>query len=337
MRSRALSRGVERARVEADRPDIGMVELLRTVGDELDATCGVSRGQLRALAVLPRSIVAIFGALSPGEPNTMVSFDCAGLARLAAAARAARGASIQRRVTLDISPAGYADLLRAVGELARENGWAGLRLLPFDRGLVLYHDGGHELALGERRARELVNGAFLRRTDATAATEDMSLRRRPGLRLLETREVAARPYTYAAALGALGRRLTDEGWAHPLIAEVADGFALIGAGPDGPQQAEVVPAASLEAVGARRRRGGRRPSATPVLEEGLREVGAYLDRAHAREALIQRRPATAQAPDGAFALSFTALSGPGGVMGSFERRVIPLFTPGMTDLDIAEL
>lgn len=84
------------ARVEVERgqpawPEtIEMVELLRTVGDELDATCGVSRGPLRALAVLPGAIAAIVGALSPGEPNAMVLFTLDALERLAAAGRAAR-------------------------------------------------------------------------------------------------------------------------------------------------------------------------------------------------------------------------------------------------------
>ncbi len=322
--------GADSARV--DQVDVDTVELLRAVGDELDVTCGVSRGPLRVLVMAPREIVVIVGALTPGEPNTLVRFENVALARLAALGRSVRGQAVLRRPVLDISPAGYADLLRAAGLLAARYGWADLRLLPFERGLVLYHDGGHEEVLGERRVRALVNDAYLRRDDAAPAAEDLSLARHVGLPSLETRRVEPRPYSYAGALAALGGRLARDGRRHALIADVADGFALVSLARDGRPHVEIVTAAHIEEDA--RRRG--KPHVVDAAVREWRAVGAYLDRAHAREILVQQRPATTRAPRGLFALAFTALSGESGLIGSFERRLIPSFVVGMPDQDIDE-
>jgi len=324
--------GADSAYTRVDQVDVDMVELLRAVGDELDATCGVSRGPLRALVVTPCEIVVIVGALTPGAPNALVRFERAALARLAAFGRSVRGQAVLRRPILDISPAGYADLLRAAGLLAARHGWADVRLLPFERGLVLYHDGGHEEVLGEQRARTLVNDAYLRRADAAADAEDLDLARHVGRPSPTIRHVAPRPYSYADALAVLGGRLAREGRRQALIADVAEGFALVSVARDGCQRVEVVTPPYVEEDAGRR--GKRRP-ADPAVEE-WRAVGAYLDRVHAREVLVQQRPATPQAPRGLFALAFTALSGESGAIASFERRLIPAFTPGMTDLDIDE-
>jgi len=325
--------GADSAYARVDQVDVDMVELLRAVGDELDATCGVSRGPLRALVVTPCEIVVIVGALTPGEPNALVRFERAALARLAAFGRSVRGQAVLRRPILDISPAGYADLLRAAGLLAARHGWADVRLLPFERGLVLYHDGGHEEVLGEQRARTLVNDAYLRRADAAADAEDLDLARHVGRPSPTIRHVAPRPYSYADALAVLGGRLAREGRRQALIADVAEGFALVSVARDGRQRVEVVPAAHVAEEDAGRR--GKRRAVDSEVEE-WRAVGAYLDRTHAREILVQQRPATPRAPRGLFALAFTALSGESGAIASFERRLIPAFTPGMTDLDIDE-
>jgi len=314
---------------------IEAIELLRAVGDELDATCGVSRGPLRALAALPEAIVAIVGALSPSDPNAMILCDADALARLATVGRAARGAVATRRTTLDISPAGYADLLRAIGLFAEENGWRDLRLLPFARGLVLYHDGEQEVVLGERRLREVINGAFRRRADVEPALEDLTLTRRAALRPLRPRQFEPRPYSYAGALAALGYRLGQGRGQYPLIADVEGGLALVSNAPNGRPRVEMVAAEALN-EDAGRRRGIRRPPSTALREE-LRAVGAYLDRAHAREVLVQRRPATVATPTGSFALAFTALSGSSGGVGSFGRCLVPTYVPGTPDYEVEEL
>jgi len=252
---------------------------------------------------------------------------------------APRGEATLRRPTLDISPAGYADLLRAIGLFAAENDWSDLRLLSFARGLALYHDGGHEVVLGERRLRELINGAYWRRMDIESVAEDMSLTRRVASRPWQPRQVEPRPYTYADALAALGCRLDQpnrDKEQYPLIADVADGFAVVSVAPDGRPCAEVVAAAALSGDGRRRGSGVRRP-APATLREELRAVGAYLDRAHAREVLVQRRPATAGTPTGSFALAFTALSGSSGVIGAFDRCLVPAYTPGTPDYEVKEL
>jgi len=324
--------GADSAYARVDQVDVDMVELLRAVGDELDVTCGVSRGPLRALTVGPREIVVIVGALTPGEPNTLVRFERVALARLAAFGRSVRGQAVLRRPILHISPAGYADLLRAVGLLAGRCGWTDLRLLPFERGLVLYHDGGREEVLGERRVRALVNDAYARRDDAALVAEYLGLTRHVGPPSLEARHVEPRPYTYAGALAALGGQLARDGRRHALIADVADGFALMSLARDGGQHVEVIMAAGVEED---MRRRGKRRAVDPAVEE-WRAVGAYLDRVHAREILVQQRPATPQTPRGLFALAFTALSGERGAIASFERRLIPSFAPGMTDQDIDE-